>query len=127
MEIPTNIDYFRFSYLVLQERLPFSLREGSKMRELHIIFSLHCIVNRLIMCYVLCHSALTTISITVIDSCASRVGTGEERLRGDACSAGGGRGFASGGGKVNHHEKKLAAEDLDADLDQYLLEARRKK
>lgn len=63
----------------------------------------------------------------VFTSGASRVGAGEERLRGDACSAGGGRGFASGGGKVNHHEKKLAAEDLDADLDQYLLEARRKK
>ncbi|KAL9418850.1 hypothetical protein AB3S75_036746 [Citrus x aurantiifolia] len=57
---------------------------------------------------------------------ASRVGAGE-RLRGDAFSAGGGRGLASGGGNGNHHEKKLAAEDLDADLDQYLLEARRKK
>lgn len=96
------------------------------MQELHIIISLHCIVNRLIMCYLLYHSALTTVSITVIDSGASRVGAGE-RLRGDAFSAGGGRGLASGGGNGNHHEKKLAAEDLDADLDQYLLEARRKK
>ncbi|KAH9767757.1 THO complex subunit 4B [Citrus sinensis] len=57
---------------------------------------------------------------------ASRVGAGE-RLRGDAFSAGGSRGLASGGGNGNHHEKKLAAEDLDADLDQYLLEARSKK
>lgn len=72
------------------------------------------------------HSALTTVSITVIDSGASRVDAGE-RLRGDAFSAGGSRGLASGGGNGNHHEKKLAAEDLDADLDQYLLEARSKK
>ncbi|KAK9186875.1 hypothetical protein WN944_018264 [Citrus x changshan-huyou] len=57
---------------------------------------------------------------------ASRVDAGE-RLRGDAFSAGGSRGLASGGGNGNHHEKKLAAEDLDADLDQYLLEARSKK
>ncbi|KAH9767755.1 THO complex subunit 4B [Citrus sinensis] len=56
----------------------------------------------------------------------TRVGAGE-RLRGDAFSAGGSRGLASGGGNGNHHEKKLAAEDLDADLDQYLLEARSKK
>lgn len=64
--------------------------------------------------------------IVLFTSGASRVGAGE-RLRGDAFSAGGGGGSASGGGKGNHHEKKLAVEDLDADLDQYLLQARRKK